>query len=89
MHDLADLVLDVGDLMIAGLVGAATYAAAASAPRWLTGLGIVVAAAWTLGAAAVIATDGPFAGANGPYGTAIVALLIAWMLANSTRALRR
>ena len=86
LRDLGDLALNVGDPMVALLVGVHTVAAfrRGLTPRWIAGLGAVTAAAWAIGSGAVVVTNGPLAGSTGPYGMTIVALLAGWMLANAT-----
>ena len=83
LFHLGNFALNVGDPMVAVLVGAHALATSRSPwmPRWLTALGLVVAASWILGSVSIIATEGPFASPTGPYGLAMVTLLLAWVAA--------
>ena len=90
LFDLGMLILNVGNPMVAALVGVFSIASSRSTwmPRWLTSLGVVVTASWIIGSAAIVVTSGPLASPTGPYGMAMVALLLAWIVATSI-ALRR
>lgn len=85
LFELENLALNVGDPMVAALVGAFAFATARSSwmPRWLSIFGIVVAASWTLGSVSMIVTAGAFASPTGSYGLVMVSLLLVWVVAVS------
>lgn len=82
LFDMGNLMLNVGNPLVSVLVGAFALATAPVPwmPRWLTALGLLVAASWLVGSASVVVTTGPFASPTGPYGLGMLLLFIVWIV---------
>jgi len=85
LFDLGNMALNVGDFMLAILVGVPSAVALRGGvlPRWVALFGLVVAAAWAVAGVSILVREGAFAGPNGPYGTAVLLAFLLWVVATS------
>lgn len=90
LFDIGDMALNVGDFMLAVLVGVPSLVALRGdvLPRWVAVLGLVVAGAWALASVSIVVREGAFAGSSGPYGLTVVFGFLVWVVATSAAMYR-
>lgn len=91
LFDFSNMSLNVGDHMLALLVGVPSAVAlqAGFLPKWLAYAGLALSAAWALAGAAIVVGSGPFAGPNGPYGLSVTIAFLVWVVCTSIILYRR
>ncbi|GBC86158.1 hypothetical protein HRbin12_00144 [bacterium HR12] len=85
LFDLGNMALNVGDFMLAVLVGVPSVVALREGvlPRWVALFGLVVTAGWTVAGISILVREGALAGPSGPYGTAVLLAFLLWVVATS------